>query len=577
MTSLNITQSTSASETVNVTIIEKLYNLALVSNVQDQSSQFSMSLQGNITSPTAFKDSVLYLREKFPNLTINVQDNAYYIRFADSTVEQVLKDAGHGDGVGITEYDAASIVFNQALKGNTSIRTFNEFSYFTAQQNSAFSFQGCTSLTSIDLHNLKRIATNSCFQDTALVEVNDLGTITSIPNNCFAGCTNLVHVTLPDSCTSLGVQCFRTCNNLSFDLSDFSHLTEIKGNRDGGAFFLTAQTTVTINYPDENNVLYLPNMAKLGSRIFAGQPIKEINLPNLNELHCLGVFAYCSQLTKVTSLGSCTLAHNDTQYVGLGLFQDCTQLTEVNIPSSCTEVTPAMFKGCSSLSTINWDLSVITGIFRQAFMGCTQAPKVMYFPNVTQAGYPMTQNEKNILGTYTGSTALHASQGSEIFANSSIKNVYLPKLKVLCLETPGTSGGRPNPSGNFVRTSINLIYLRDVQSIGAMCFYGATINTLIINNTTVPSVAVYNDAGIFNGGQLVLDIYNRDLPTHTTDLFIGISSILNIYVPDSAVSDYQNNSFFSSVASVIKPLSTCPRKTLNEVNNGEIGLIEAYM
>jgi hypothetical protein len=49
-----------------------------------------MSLSGSIYANAAYESSVLYLRAKFPNLTINVRDNNFYIKFADRTVENVL-------------------------------------------------------------------------------------------------------------------------------------------------------------------------------------------------------------------------------------------------------------------------------------------------------------------------------------------------------------------------------------------------------------------------------------------------------------------------------------------------------
>jgi hypothetical protein len=58
MTSLNIQQSTSSSETVTSAIIEKLYNLAINSTVEDENNSLEMSLTGSIYTNAAYETSV---------------------------------------------------------------------------------------------------------------------------------------------------------------------------------------------------------------------------------------------------------------------------------------------------------------------------------------------------------------------------------------------------------------------------------------------------------------------------------------------------------------------------------------
>ena len=576
MTSLNIQQSTQSSETVASSVIEKLYNLAITSTVEDENNNFQMSLKGTLTAISAFRDSVQYLRDKFPQLTITVQDNAYYIRFADNNVYQTLNNAGYGDGIGITEFEASTIKFGNLFKGNTSITSFNEFSYFTTQQNNnSFSFQDCTNLTSIDLSNAKTLY-DSCLRNTGLIEVNDLGTVTNLPNDCFRYCTRLTHINLPETCIKIGKGVFWDCNSLSFDLNDLYYVQEFDGNRERGCLEINSNNGIPINYPDNDKVLYLPNATKIGARSFRHHSMKEINLPNLNVISCHATFANCQSLKKVTSLGQSHIdPYFDMYYATNGMFQDCSQLQEVNIPSTWTALTPNMFYDCSNLETINWDFSIITSIQAQAFQGCTKVPNVMYFPNVTYIGYPMTTSEKAIISNPIGDSSWNAQKATQIFYNSSVKNVYLPKTKLISIDRPNAQNGKPDPNGAFKNSQLNVIYLKDIQSLGAGTFFKASINTLIINNTTVPTF-VPIDLDLFNNSGWMHASY-ANYPSCNTDLFYETTTIQNIYVPDSAVSDYQNTSYFSSVASIIKPLSQCPRKTLQEVQNGEIGLIEAYM
>lgn len=244
MTNLTIEQSTSAVENVNAAVIEKLYALALNSNVQDSNNTFQMQLQGNITVPAAYEDSVLYLRQKFPNLTITVQDNNFYIRFADAEVERVLiANNISSDGVGVSKTDAQSlsILPDELFKNNTTIQTFDELGRFGNIEIGAYCFQQATNLRSIDFTNVTKIKGFQSFQDTSsltiklnmpnlislgsfsfqrsgITEIEDLGHITEIPGYnaaSFHGCPNLTKVVLPTSCTKLGINCFSVCRNLT--------------------------------------------------------------------------------------------------------------------------------------------------------------------------------------------------------------------------------------------------------------------------------------------------------------------------------------------------------------------------
>ena len=236
MTSLNIQQSTQQSENVSTITIEKLYNLALTSTVEDQNSSFSMSLQGNVSVPAAYGIQVQYLTTKFPNFHISA--NALYVMFQDPEVKRVLLTKNiSSDGIGITETEATSVTGmpNWFLQ-NTDITTFNELKYFT-NVNLSITFDGCSNLTSVDLSKVRQIQSRSfrncaklnievnaplisgdlgwsAFEGSGITKVLNLGSCTSIEEYCFRTCTNLTEVTLPTSCTALGQNAFNRCVNL---------------------------------------------------------------------------------------------------------------------------------------------------------------------------------------------------------------------------------------------------------------------------------------------------------------------------------------------------------------------------
>lgn len=577
MTSLIIEQSTSATENVNSVIIERLYALALTSTVQDQNNTFQMQLQGNIITPSAYEDSVLYLRQKFPNLTITVQDNNFYIRFMDTTVETVLKNYGIGDGIGITQLDAAAVSFGSLFKDNTTITSFPEFSKFTVQNRGGYSFSGCTNLQNIDLSNLSGTIPNYAFKSCNLgPTISSLGAITEIGIFAFQDNKNLTSVALPNTCITLTRGTFQGCSNLVITPEDLQYIQNYNGNRDTGPFGSTNANTVQITYPDNDRILYLPNAHKLNARTFEYQSMKEVNLPNLTALNAQEVFGFCLQLTKVASLGNAQINYDDCDYLYRGIFQGCTNLEEVNLPSSINIISSNMFRECSSLRVLNLNKENIIGIGGGAFYGCSSLQtRILHLPNLLHIGIPKSSADKQVVPNYVGKISIYAEcNAKDIFTGSSLKNLYFPKAKIVTTNCISINGGRTVISEPFNNANLDVLYLKEIQYISCLAFANATINTIIINNTTVPTITDIYDAQSYDSER---DRVTSEFPNRNNDIFHLITSISNIYVPDSAVSTYQNSSIFSNWTSIIKPISQCPRKTVQEVESGEIGLIEAYM
>ena len=167
MTNLTIEQNTSAVENVNSAVIDKLYTLS-----QDQDIQ--IQLQGNIITTAAYEDAVTYLRQKYPNLTITIQDNNYYIRFADSEVERVLvENSISSDGIGVSKNDALllSKLPNNLFENNTTVQTFDELGQFGSIEIGQRCFGGATNLRSIDLSKVTKISGYQTFSNCSSLNI----------------------------------------------------------------------------------------------------------------------------------------------------------------------------------------------------------------------------------------------------------------------------------------------------------------------------------------------------------------------------------------------------------------------
>lgn len=452
---------------------------------------------------------------------------------------------------------------------NTNIKTISNLGSITSVPDVLFF--GCTKLESVTLPNtltgeIKESAFNGC---TSLTSIDIPEGVTKIKQYVFRECTSLQHISLPTTCKMLNTGAFENCPLLRLSTSDLQYVESIWGNREH--FLFTAFNAVNAPNAITSSNLYLPNLKEVGFGAFYAQnAIQTVNLPALTNLHVGSVFASCPNLTTVTSLGNVTsLDWFDTTYgYRRGIFENCQNLTTVNLPNTLTEIGPDMFWGCVNLTNINFPSS-ITKIDSCAFLGMNGATnKVMYFPNVTKL------------------------DAWGVFANSANMHIYLPgNLQFVCTsdngsaETPSTPGfeqfwpvnlfsrGRSGiDSGGWraqeTNCGVNTIYFRDIAAFPAGTFIQARIKTVIINNTTIPSLTATTDSDLTS---IYSDVNDYILSQ------INDTVLESVYVPDSALNAYQNSPLFANVSSKIKALSTCPRITVAQAESGSTGVIAEYM
>lgn len=540
---INVSQSTSSIETVTKNLITKLYDLAFNAEEGD-----IISYQGNIYSAAAYADEVKYLQDNFPNLVLNVPESGQYIKFEDPEIERVLLANNIGDGTGVIKVIAGSANINKIFQDNTTITSFPEFQYFTGMSNiTEKAFSNCSNLQNIIIPN----------------------NVTEIKNRAFLNCTSLSSVYLPQSCKTLGQGVFMGCSNIRFTTEDLQYIETIGGSRD--QFLFTSYNKDSARNAIQSQELYLPNLKNLGFGAFKAQiNIRTVNLPNLETLHVGSVFYNCPNLTEVISLGNVTaIDYSDTHFgIRNGMFEGCTSLTTVHLPEALTILSDLMFQNCTNLTNINIPQS-IEYLGRRVFQKVDKLTnKILYLPNV-----------------------IYVNPNGPCFGNKSNMHVYLPN------DIQFTHIGNENVYGENVQDKdngkvswdygivnwfcwinrntvplgyniVNTMYFRDIQAFPAGLFFGCNVKTIIINNTTIPTLIASTETRLLN------DSRYQNINNY---LFEGYGSIDNIYVPDSAVTDYQNSPLFANVVDKIHPLSECPRITVEQAEQGSVGVIEAYM
>lgn len=283
---LEIVQSTSQQEQVqDKSIITTLYDLHKNGNL-DQNS----IIEGWIRVSAAYEYMKTYLTAAFPNFRIDA--NSYYIKFIDPEIEKVFVASNYcTDGVGITQVDAARVTqIPQAMfKDNNNIRDFSDLDtilpYCTRISNNAFN---SSSIETIDMSKIVTIEHNAfynsaltgdlsipnasgqlqsnTFRQTNITSISNLGSVSSIGDECFGRCSRLMTVTLPTNNIAID-NAFNGSSSIN-TISNIEYIVSLKGS----AWNFTAMSSKVLNFK---------RLTTLYVSIFKSTTYKQIYLPGV--------------------------------------------------------------------------------------------------------------------------------------------------------------------------------------------------------------------------------------------------------------------------------------------------------
>ena len=169
-------------------------------------------------------------------------------------------------------------------------------------------FEGCVSLTMVQLsHNLRSIG-EAAFEDCALKEIQLPPNLKEIGDSAFAFCKQMESIRIPDTVETIGKLCFDNCSALRK-----VHLPETLKVIDMHTFMECINLT-NINLPQSleaieelafgktglMKVIIPEGVKRLGSHAFAlCKHLEEVTIPNSVEKIIDDIFIYCNRLRTI--------------------------------------------------------------------------------------------------------------------------------------------------------------------------------------------------------------------------------------------------------------------------------------
>ena len=246
-------------------------------------------------------------------------------------------------------------------------------------------FQGCTSLEKITLPfvgegvnyhaYLGRLFGARSHTENNVYVPKNLKTVritdgSSIGLLWFDGCSSLTSIELYEGMTNVYSYCFKGCSslesiNVDVDNKAYKSIDGILFTKDGETLCVYPQGRTSFEIPE--------NVKTIGFSAFAGiDKLETIYVPkNVTEIEG-DAFQGCVNLTTVQFAEGISLGGIDSC-----AFYGCVKLSSIEIPEGVQWIGEQVFGGCESLETIRLP-ATITDIDPYAFEGCTSLQEVYY-------------------------------------------------------------------------------------------------------------------------------------------------------------------------------------------------------
>ena len=378
-----------------------------------------------------------------------------------------------------------------------------------------FAFQGCSSLTSINIpEGVTSIGCFTFYNCSSLTSVNIPDGVTSIGEYAFSDCSSLISINIPNEVTSIGDYAFRSCSSLTS-----VNIPEGVKNISKGTFFGCSSLT-SIIIPD--------GVTSIGDSAFTWcSCLTSINIPNGVTDIGNSAFARCEKLTSVNFA-------NGVKNIGESAFVGCSSLTSISIPDSITSIGEGAFSDCSHLMEIcvtddNTAYKTLEGVLFDKSLST-----IISYPNgKKEEQYTIPDSVTSIGGSAfeycSGLTSINIPDGVKSIGDSAFR--WCKNLTSVNIPDGVTSIGDSAFEYCFGLTSINIP--DSVTSIGGSAFYNCSNLTSINIPNGVTSIS--NSAF-----EYCYELTSINIPDSVTSIgesaFSDCSSLTSINIPEGVTS-----------------------------------------
>ena len=426
-------------------------------------------------------------------------------------------------------------------------------------------FSGCSNLTTLYISgwDMSEVTnTGGMFEGcSSLASITIPASLTTIGNNAFKGCTSLTTVTLYASSCTLGDDAFEGCNNLA-NIYVFSDLVDTyKGadnwnannikskikaipNQSGNCGTTDHESEVTweLALTSTSGVLTISGTGAMKNCV-SGKPWNDYrsfitSVVIENGVTSIGDFAFqnYSNLTSVTFDGVSTLASIDSYAFSY------TGLTSIEIPASVTSIGECAFIRCNNLASVSGCEGVTSigeGAFHVTAWFTNQPDGVIYIGKVAYYG----KNVSGVVSIDAGTVSI--SDGAFVDCTG---------LTSISIPASVTSIGMNAFWDCSDLTSVTIS--AGVTSIGSGAFRECTSLQSVTIPASVTSIGEMAFSGCTSLASVI--IHATSLTTYGNDAFENNKDGRKIYVPNEAVTDYQNGwQYYASDIEAMAAYGTC--------------------
>ena len=391
---------------------------------------------------------------------------------------------------------------------------------------SRYAFEGCSSLTSIEIP----------------------ATVASIGDCAFQNCTALASVTLPNSVTSIGGYVFYGCTSLTTPVYN-AHVFAYMPTSYAGAYTIpngieSIAATAFYGCTGLTSIEAPNSVTSIGYRVFQNcRSLTSVTIPNSAASADDWIYGGCINLTSVVvpantfnieegdwsrlthSLQSVTFTSGELTYNVLGvLARSYKTLTSLDVSGvSNTELADEAFKNFYNLQSLVLPAN-LTKIGYMSVAECVSLLSIDIPASVTEIAARAFENCRS-LNTITFGGQASAVPGRNATATSASQ-----------LQTIG------NWAFYNCHELQNLTIPEGVTSIGDGAFYGCTYLEELALPASIQSIG---DNTFALCAKLKMIVVNAPVPPSIqTKTFFDVNRQIPVYVPDASVNAYQDDAYW---------------------------------